>query len=380
VWVYDESADGLALLVLPSGVRTFYFCKRIAGRYRRVKIGRFPGVTIEQARREVAKLTGKVASGDNPADERRQARAAMTFGELFTMYLEKYAKPHKRTWAEDEKQYQRYLKQWAGRRLDQITRGDVAAMHARVGKDAPFAANRALALVSKIFNYAADTGFPGDNPGRRIKRFAEQSRERFIGPDELPRFLAAVEAEENPTLRDYIKLVLFTGQRRENVASMRWDEIDFNRKVWTIPPEKFKSGKAVEVPLVSQVVDVLRTRQDAAKAEPHGDARDEYVFPNRRSKGNVPYLAEPKLAMSRVCERAEITGVRLHDLRRTLASWATMQGVPYPVVARMVGHKAQGVTSIYARFDLQAVRDGFERTVNAMLATMIASQSQKAVK
>lgn len=359
---YDTRAAGLSLRVSPTGHKAFYVARRMEGRFRRVKVGDFPGVTIEQARKLASRMAGQVADGKNPAEARRVARDAMTFGDLFNRYLTVHAKRHKRTWAEDERQYDRHLKRWASRRLDQIKRQDVEALHGRIGNTAPVAANRVLALLSKVYSVAGGMGYAGDNPAKGVQRFGEQARERFLDENELPRFLAAVEADDSDTFRDYFHLLLFTGQRRENVASVRWDEIDLKRRVWTIPAAKFKTGQAVDIPLVPQAVAILESRRDAGP-----DTPSEHVFPSRRSDAKVPHLAEPKGAFSRVCKAAGIRDLRLHDLRRTVASWATMQGVPYPVVARMVGHKVQGVTGIYARFDLSAVRDGFERTVNAML-------------
>lgn len=362
-WVYDTTMPGLAMLVTPGGAQTFYFAKRIDGRYRRVKIGRFPVLAIEQARRRAKQLAGEVAFGHNPADARQQVRDAMTLGELFTLYVENHAKVHKRTWREDERQYNSHLKHLAGRRLDSITQSDVAKLHAKVGQSAPIAANRALALLRCMFNVGERFGYTGANPCSKVKRFAEHQRERFLDADEIGRFLDALEQEPSEIARDYLKVLLFTAQRRRNVASMCWDELDLRRAIWVIPGGKFKTGGAVEVPLVPQVTEIIERRQQA-NAERENPS--EYVFPSHRVKSKLPYMDEPRGAFDRVCRAAGISGLTLHDLRRTIASWATMQGVPYPVVARMLGHKIQTVTGVYARFDMQALRDGFERTVNAM--------------
>ncbi len=329
LWVYDNEADGLALLVLPSDVRTFYFAKRIGGRYRRVKIGRFPSITIEQARRETAKFAGKVAAGENPADARQQVRGATTLGDLWQHYLNTHAKVHKRTWREDERQYDAHLKRLASRRLDQITRPEIAAIHAKVGKYAPIAANRLLALVSKLFNVGTGVGFTGANPAKGIQRFKEATRDRFLDAEELPRFLDAVGDERNPTIRDFLRVLLFTGQRRENVASMCWNELDLKRRVWTIPAAKFKMGQAVDIPLAAPVLAILKARR---QVDPDGL----WVFPSHRQGASTPYLSEPRGGFDRVCERAGIKSLRMHDLRRTTASWATMIGTPYPTSSRVV--------------------------------------------
>jgi integrase len=366
-WLYDANCNGLALSITPKGSKAFYFAKRIAGRYRRIKIGEFPDITVEQARNIATKYHGKVANGVDVAEERRAARASMTFAEAFNLYLEKHAKVHKKTWRDDEANYNRHFKQWAGRRLDGLKRSDVQTFHAKLGKKSPVMANRMLALLSKIFNFATSSGCDVSNPVAGITRFKESSRNRFMDVDELPGFLAALDTEENTTMRDYLKTLLFTGQRRRNVAMMRWDELDLKvRKLWTIPAAKFKTGNAHEVPIVPALMDILEARQTENQ---HRDEPQEYVFPNHRTNSKRPYLDEPRKAFNRVCAEAGITGLVLHDLRRTVGTWATAQGVPFPVVAAMLGHSVEtsNVTAIYARATPQAVRDGFERTVNAML-------------
>lgn len=362
-WVYDNVTEGLGLQITPTGHKSFYFAKRINGRYRKIKLGNFPGISVERARELARRHNGDVAKGENPADARQQARAAMTFGELFDLYLEKYAKLHKRTWRYDQEVYQRHLKRWSGRRMDSITRADIQQLHGKIGQDRPTMANRVLALLSKVYNFAIATGCEVSNPVTGLKRFKEASRERFMDADEMRRFLQAIKKEENETHRDYLKVLLFTGARRRNVAAMRWDEVDMRRKVWTIPAEKFKTGQALEVPLVPEVMKILKARQKVNKKR---NEPSDYVFPSRNRNPKTPYLDDPRKAFDRVCKKAEISGLTLHDLRRTVASWATKEGVPYPVVGRMIGHSVDGVTAIYARTDLEAVREGFERTVKAM--------------
>lgn len=361
VWVYDTGTAGLALFTTPAGRKSFYLARRMDGRYRRIKIGAFPDITIENARKQAARLIGDIAGGQNPAEARQQARDATTFGDLFGYYMTAHAKVHKRGWKRDQRAYELHLSRWAGRRLDSLTRADVAALHAKIGREFPVGANRVLALISKVFNVAMNIGYEGRNPAQGVKRFRENQRDRYIDADEMPAFLRELDAEPGQDVRDILYAMLLTGQRRGNVLSMEWAEINPTRRVWTIPALKFKTGKATEVPIVPAMLDILNRRRAG------GD--DRYVFPNRRKNPKCPHAREPGGALDRVCERAGIDKVRPHDLRRTLASWATVRGVSYPIVAGMLGHKAHGVTSIYARYDLSAVRDAFEKTVEAMMAT-----------
>lgn len=383
-WVYDTAVKGLCMIVTPAGARTFYLAKRMEGRYRRVKIGTFPEVSIEQARKSALRKINAEADGKNPAEERRQARDSMTFGELFEAYMVRHAKVKKResSWREDQRQYDKHLKRWAGRRLDSLTSVDVERLHTKMGSDHPYAANRLLALVSAVFSFAKkpSMGWKGDNPAKGIDRFAEQTRRRWLDSDELPHFIEAVEAETDNTFRDYFRMLLFTGARRENVASMRWDEIDMRRKVWTIPHDKFKGNRPIEIPLVPQAMAILTERskaQDQArkkrakKGDTSADPRDEYVFPSKRRKSVKPHMYEPKIAFARVCERAGITSLRVHDLRRTVDSWAMRSGVPDPVrKGGMMGHAIPkgDMDGVYAMFGANIVRESFEKTVNAMLA------------
>ncbi len=366
VWVYDTDADGLAMMVLPTGVRTFWYSKRCEGRFRRKRIGRFPTVTVEQARKMAATYGGLIASGGNPFPEGRRSDGLATLGDLWEDYLERYAKKHKRTWREDERQYNTRLKRFAGRRLEHVTQDDIRAIHERLTKTAPTAANRLLALVSKMYSEAAKRGYKGVNPAKGVDRNREHKHDRYLDAQELPRFIKAIEAEPNRLTADFLRVLLFTGQRCGNVASMRWEEVDLLRRTWTIPPEKYKTGSSVTVPLTDPVMHILERRREA-------DTGGEWVFP-ARSGAPTRHLGEPRAGFISVCRRASIqvggaTGLRLHDLRRTLRTWATKADVSTSVAETMIGHALAGVLGVYDRPDLDSLRRGFDRTVALMLAT-----------
>ncbi len=107
--------------------------------------------------------------------------------------------------------------------LSSITRTDVRTLHARIGKNhGHYAANRLLALLRSLFNRAGELGYAGDNPTKGVRKFKEQSRDRYLQPDELPKFMAAVQSEPNGTLRDFFLMLLYTGARRANVQAMAW--------------------------------------------------------------------------------------------------------------------------------------------------------------
>ncbi|MBN1554210.1 MAG: site-specific integrase [Phycisphaerae bacterium] len=357
----DAKTPGLVLAVWDSGVKAFELYKRIAGRPTRLKIGRYPQVTVEQARKEIARLSGQIAQGKNPAESRRKARAETTVGELFALYLNGHAKPHKRTWQGDQDQFDRYLVPWTARKLSQIRKADVAALHAKVGKDnGPYAANRLLAMLSAMFNYASGLGYESPNPAKGVKKFKEQSRDRFLRADEIQSFFAALGHEETPQIwQDFFALSLLTGARRSNVLAMKWADLELKRGLWKIPESESKNKEPLLCILPPQAVEILQ-RRHADQTEP-----GEYVFPSWGESGHV---TEPKKAWKQILHRAKIKDLRIHDLRRTLGSWQAATGASLSIIGRSLGHKNVATTAVYARLDLDPVRASVNTAADAILA------------
>ncbi len=361
VYHYDTRTRGLALAVNPSSHKVFLLYRWIQRRPERITLGRYPDLSIERARGRAQELNASIARGENPADRRRIARAEMTLGELFTLYLEKYARVHKRSWRQDEGQFNLHLADWRARRLSSLLPADLAALHARVGRDhGHYTANRLLALLHTVFNLAITWGWQAPNPAHGLRRFPEVSRERFLSGSELRRFFRALALEPNPAMRDLFLLCLLTGARRGNVQAMRWEDIDGERHTWRIP--ETKPGGAHTVPLVGPAVAVLRARrrsQDECAAE-----RSEFVFPGWGRSG---HLEEPRAAWLALLKRAHLRDLRLHDLRRTLGSWQASTGSSLPIIGKTLGHRTPSTTQIYARLNLEPVRASLETATQALL-------------
>ena len=212
-------------------------------------------------------------------------------------------------------------------------------------------------LIHTVFAWAIDhRGFKGINPATGIEKFSEKKRERFLQPDELPTFFKAVEAEANETIRDFVLISLYVGARRSNTQAMRWDELDLDNGVWTIPDTK--SGKSVMVPLCSPALEILKRR--SATPRRHG----EFVFPGK----STGHLQEPKAAWKKILERAGIEDLRIHDLRRPFGSFQAIGGSSLPIIGKSLGHSSTAATSIYARLNLYAVRSSIDAAVNAIVA------------
>jgi integrase len=358
VYYRDTELKGLILQHTGAGTLTFYLYRWVQGKPERMPLGRWPTLTVEQARKEARIKLGQIANNHNPNDDVRAHREEMTFGELFDLYLSGHAKPHKRSWKTDEANYNRYLVQWKGSKLSTITRPEVAKLHTKIGKEnGHYAANRVLALISSIFNKAPNWGWNGDNPAKGVVRFKEQSRDRFLQPNELKPFFEAVEAYPNPAIRDYILLSLLTGARRSNVLAMRWADLDLLSATWRIPLTK--NGTPQVLPLVPEAVTILEERRNGSTSE--------WVFPSDREETKTGHLVEPKKAWAKILKEANLVDLQLHDLRRSLGSWQAMTGASLSVIGKSLNHKNVSTTAIYARLNMDPVRDAMGKAVETML-------------
>lgn len=357
-YYYDTKVRGLVLDITPNGVKTFRLYRKVNGRPERIQIGRHPDLTVERARAKAEVLNAEIASGENPGADRRSIRKEMRLGEMFDLYLERYAKKHKRSWSGDEWLFKKYVALWENRALSSIDQHHIEKLHTSIGElHGKYAANRVLSLLSAIFNKALAWGWSGTkNPAKGIQRFKEEQRERFLYADELPRFFKAVRQELDTDARDAILIMLFTGARRSNVLSMRWQDVHIERAVWTIPVTK--SGKPQNVTLAPIAVQVLAPRLANSQGE------SEFVFPGRHGTG---HRVEIKSAWTRIREAAKLKDVRLHDLRRTFGSWQAASGVSLPIIGKSLGHSDVNTTAIYARLDLDPVRQAVNAATQAIL-------------
>jgi len=371
IQVYDSTTPGLAMRVTKAGARTFVVFRRIRGRPVRMKLGSVGSLSIPDARKAAQQIAGRAAAGVDVVAERAAARArGRTIGNAFTTWLS-FAKHRKRSWRDDkrlwelwiegkpdesramteadsaERQTRRSFPSFARRPLCEVTTGDIENIVRAIGETHPRTANKLRALLSTVWNHAMRRGDATANPVRFVERFPEHSRERFLQEAELVAFLRAV-AEEPPTWRDYFLLGLLTGQRRENLSRMRWDEVDLSTGCWHIPASKAKSRRATTIPLTELAAGLLERRRE----EIAGD----WVFPSYiGSKDGC--VREPRKPWQRVLQRAGIVNLRLHDLRRSVGSWLGASGTNSYTIARALGHQSVRSGEVYVRLAADPVRD-----------------------
>lgn len=350
---YDAGEPGLAVGLLPSGRRTFYLYKKVEGQPKQIKLGVYPDFTIDQARDKVRKLKGAIANDEDPVKLARKKKGEMTFGELFKWYMEAHSKPRKKTWRQDERRFDCYLKGLAGQRISRVSRADLRQLHADLGKEHPATANKVLLMVQSIFTQAIyHEVFDGANPAIGIRKFKEQSRERRLTAEEMKRLLAAVAEDPSDYLGDFVLLALYTGQRCGNLLAMRWNQVDLQEGLWTIPVTK--NGRSHLVPLEAQEIAILKRRQNNGSS---------WVFPGVGASGHIE---EPKKAWATLLTRANIDEFRIHDLRRTHGSWMLNTGSSLEVIGKSLAHQDADTTAIYARLDLATLREAKGRAIAAM--------------
>jgi integrase len=336
----DTRVTGLSIVVTAKNSKSFYLIKRIDGAPTRIRIGSYPQVSIDEARQIAQKHIGDIANGRNPHQAKHAKTKAPTLEELFNYWLNSYAKIHKKTWKEDIRVFDKYCDAIKRKRLSLLTKTDIVQWHQNIGKrHGHYQANRAFQLVRSLFRVSDEIGYTGGNPCQKVRLFQEKSRERFLMPNELKMFHDAV-MQEPPLWRDFLFVLLFTGQRKRNVCQMQWKDVDLSRGLWYVAGETVKNGDPLVVVLSTNALAILNERFNAS------DRNAEWVFPSERTSGSV---VDAKKAWERVRERSGLTDVRMHDLRRTLGSWQALTGTSLQIIGKSLGHKSMKATEVYAR-------------------------------
>lgn len=276
-------------------------------------------------------------------------KASLTLQQLFDHYFNDFVQHRCRSKDEIHKNFNRYFTDLKNSPIDEIKSVDLQRWHNALGahRGHPIA-NRCLTLFSAIFNYGEKFELISyrRNPAKSIEKFPEESRTRVLSDDETHRLLAAIDQIGSGN-RDVFKIAVLCAARIANCCSMAWSEIDFDRGVWTIPCNKFKSGRTTKIPLPEQALEILNKRKLI-----HGSSK--WVFPSKSSKtGHVIY---PYTSWRKICALANLQDLVPHDLRRTNATKQAELGASMAVIGANLGHANLQSTEIYTRPQLEARR------------------------
>jgi integrase len=361
---YDETVKGFGVRVTKAGAKAFILNYRAGGRERRITIGSFPDWSAGDARDRAKALKRDVDNGGDPMGDRHEQRAAPTVADLAKLYRETHL-PRKRAISGrgDENILKNHVIPHLGKiKVADVRRSDIATLHRDVSKTAPIAANRTLALASKMFAVAIAEEWRTDNPCKGVERNPENRRERFLTPAEIARLGEALLSSKETTSANVLRLLLLTGARRGETLAARWSEIDLEAGTWTKPGAQTKGKKDHRIPLSAPAVMLLTTMQkDASPDCP-------YLFPTaaapkKDAKGKPIYahLTDVKRTWATVCKKAGIEGVRLHDLRHTYASILASSGLSLPIIGALLGHTQAATTQRYAHLMDDPLRAATER-------------------
>jgi len=351
---WDAVVPGLALRTTAHGSKSWVLVTRFAGRVRFVTVGKAPGLALPKARELAREGLERVANGEDPQVARRTISAVdpLTIEPVAALFIEKWAKPRNRTWAETERQLTKYVfPHWKGRRLDTITRADVIALADAIGEtNGPIMANRVQATISKLFGWALKRDLIAAHPAVGLEKHApERKRDRVLTVAELRALWKAWEAMAYPW-GVALKVLLLTAARRGEVEGMTWDELDLEAGLWTIPAERVKVKLPMVIPLAPPAVALL-------SQVPRFDGCP-FVFSTRGKRPAQDWSG----AVTRTTEAAGVTGWRVHDLRRTARTNLSALGVSSDIAERVLGHVLPGVRAVYDRHDyLNEKRDALER-------------------
>jgi integrase len=347
--VFEER--GFGIRVAPTGRKTFIYFYRMPGesKKRRLTIGTYPTMSLAEAHRRYAEAREMVAQGVDPGSktvsERAEERKAPTVADLANEYLEKWAKPRKRSWKEDKRILEKdILPIWGQSKAKDITRRNVIRLlDGIVDRGAGIMANRTLATIRKMFNFAVSRDIVVISPCLAVRAPApEQRRDRVLTTDEIRALWHSLEdAKMAEGTKLALKLQLVTGQRKAEIVTATWEEIDLTDKWWTIPAEKAKNKMAHRVPLSPLAMELLQAVKTLV-----GDSN--WLFPSPRAGKHITPEAVDHALRRPGLEALGFSFVP-HDLRRTAASHMTGMGISRLVVSKILNHVERGITAVYDR-------------------------------
>lgn len=380
----DTEIKGFALRITACGARSFVLERRIHRRVRRITIARYPDITVQQARDLAQEMLGVIAKGGDPQAQRRQAAMrGVTLKQAYDDYVTERKGLKPRTLYEYEKLMCSALHAWWKKPLREITSDGITHKHKRLGRiNGPAYANSVMRFLRALFNFAqarykdeAAQRLIVENPVEALTEmkawYRVKPRKTVIKPHQLANWFKGVlslkqnpVSDYDPVAADYLQLLILTGLRSNEGASLEWDNVDLEGRTLTIPDPK--NGEPHTLPLSDYLYDLLKER-DTEKV-------NNFVFPGPRG-----YLADPRDQLARVIAASDVTFIR-HDLRRTFATIAEAIDIPAYALKKLLNHKVSGdVTADYIVKSVERLRAPMQRITDHVLRMAEIKKSAEVV-
>jgi integrase len=339
----DSLIPGLHLRVSATGGKVWYLSARVDRRNRRIKLGSYPALSLSDARERARDVLRDIDIGTFEKSDAGSPKAPVpTLGEVIPQFIELHAKPRNRDWRGTKSILTKFAA-FNATPIDQIKRADVVrALDAIVASGAPTRANRALAAIKKLMNWCIDRGIIETSPVASLRPPTKEiARDRVLSDDELVACWHT-DASEGFPFAQFVQLLILTGQRRGEVAGMRWSELDTGNDLWTLPAKRTKNASSHIVPLAPLAIDILKSVPRFLDSD--------LVF---TTNGKTPISG-----FGRLKERLDgAVGLdaedwRFHDLRRTMATNLAMMRVQPHIIEAILNHKTgivSGVAAVYNR-------------------------------
>lgn len=354
VW---DTEPGFGLRIAPSGRKSFVYLYRFEGKPRRLTLGAYPRMSLADAREQVAIAAKKVDKDIDPGKEKVQSRKGLRDAESFEVlarqWVDRWAKPNRKSWKEAERQLELdAIPAWGKRKAYDIKRRDVIDLiEGIVDRGSPVMANRTLQLVKQVFTFGVQRGIVDASPAVAIDKPAKETRrDRVLSDLEIKAFWNGLDrAMMTEGVRTALKLCLVTAQRRAEVTGMRRSEIDGSW--WTIPKERTKNGKAHRVPL-SPLAKKLIAQADG----------NDYLFPSGRKRDTEgkPIPIEPRALTNAITKNRtrkidetliwDFPRFCTHDLRRSAATKMAELGTPRFDIGKVLNHSDHEITAVYDHY------------------------------
>ncbi len=353
----DSTLPGLKLSVSASGIKTWYFRYSFEGEKNAIRIGKYPGISVDEARKIARDFGAQLDRSINPKQLRAEKDEIPNFKDFALATYMPHATERKRSFSDDESKLRLHLVPVFGsQKLTNITRYDIETYLTKIRKShSPATSNRHQALLSRMFNLAIGWGLMEKNPCEHVGKFAEPIG---VGKDftqaEIQAIIKALSTEANQKAATALKLLMFSGLRKREILDARWENVDLDAGRLFLPTTK--AGKPRQVALNTVAIEIL-------KNIPHIDDSP-WVFPGEDTSKPINTIQK---AWKRVLASAGVGDARIHDLRHQFATSAASGGVSMPNLMGLLGHSNVKTTLRYAHHTDEALRNASQQAASNLL-------------